>query len=131
MNLLKRTAHEKNGPLRNPAIAELDQHIQSERDALRAGIGMGIVFEDGSGNQRAIDTRTIIDVYFHGQYLHSGNPKSELARQLDDLQPWPRMTLYSVMLKLRNVYWIGANVVDRALAAADLLDADAPQATTS
>ena len=69
--------------------------------------------------------------YFHGKYLHSGNPKSELARQLDELQPFPQMTLYSVMLKLRNVYWVAANVVDRILAAPDLLDAETSQATAS
>jgi hypothetical protein len=46
-----------------------------------------------------------------------------LARRLDDLQPWPRYTLYSVMLVLRNVYWNAANAVDRVLATPELLDA--------
>lgn len=84
-------------------------------------MGLRIVFEEGD-QQRPIDTRTIIDAYLHGHYLHSGNAKSDLARRLDDLQPWPRYTLYSTMLLLRNVYWNGANVVDRVLRVPSLLE---------
>ncbi len=123
MNLLKRSAHEHDGKQRTEAIALFEGHIEAERQALRAGIGVGIVFEHPEG-QQSIDPRAIIDAYFHGLYLHSGNPKSELAHRLDELQPFARYTLYSVMLVLRNVYWNAANAVDRVLAASELLDAD-------
>jgi hypothetical protein len=55
---------------------------------------------------------------------HSGNPKSELAMTLDELQPWPRYTLYTVILRGRNVYWSAANVADRVLRVPELLNAD-------
>jgi hypothetical protein len=124
MKLLKKSAHERNGPLRSAAIADLDGHVDAAREALEAGIGIGIVFDEGS-KQRDMDPSKILDAYFHGQYLHSGNEKSELARRLDDLPPFPRLTLYHVMLALRNVYWIAANAVDRVLAVPALLDTDA------
>lgn len=122
IKLLKRSTHERNGPLRDAAMTQLDRFIEAERYAL-AGIGMGIVFDNGI-TQRSINPRTILDAYFHGVYLHSGNDKSELARQLDDLEPWGRFTFYTVMLGLRNVYWMTANVVDRVLRIDTLLDAD-------
>ena len=82
---------------------------------------MGIVF-DGGDRQKSIAPAEIIDAYFHGFYLHSGNEKSKLARQLDELQPFPRYTLYSVMLVLRNVYWNAANAAERVVREPALLD---------
>jgi len=122
IKLLKRSAHERNGPLRDAAITQLDGFIEAERHFL-AGIGVGIVFDDGI-TQRSINPQTVLDAYFHGMYLHSGNDKSKLARQLDDLEPWGRLTLYSVMLGLRNVYWMTANVVDRVLRVGAILDTE-------
>jgi hypothetical protein len=122
MKVLKRSAHELNGPDREAAIALLDSHLQAERDAINMGIGLGITFEK-RGEQEAISPRQIIDAYFHGHYLHSGNAKSELAKRLDELQPWPRYTLYTVMLRLHNVYWPSANAAERVLKEPTLLDA--------
>jgi len=123
LKLLKRSAHDHDGPERAETIALLDGHLDAEREALNRGIGLGIVLERPTGSQ-SIDTRTIIDAYFHGHYLHSGNKKTELARQLDELQPWPKYTLYTVMLRLHNVYWVAANAVDRVLAVPEMLDSD-------
>ena len=121
--VLKRSAHEHGGARRDETIAALDEHISSARDAVNAGIGVGIVFERGD-EQQPIGPREIIDAYVHGHYLHARNDKSDLARRLDGLQPWARYTLYTVMLALRNVYWVAANVVDRVLAEPALLNAD-------
>jgi hypothetical protein len=125
VDLLKRSAHEHGGERRDTAIRDLDRYVEDEREILRRGIGLGIVFEAPTGNQERIDVRTIIDAYFHGHYLHTGNPKSALARRLDDLQPWPRYTLYVVMLALRNLYWLAANAAQRVLDVPALLDSDA------
>jgi hypothetical protein len=92
----------------------LDRHLQVARDAVNWGIGVGIVFESPDADQD-IGPREIIDAYFHGYYLHSGNDKSDLAKRLDDLEPWPRFTLYTVMLRLHNVYWAAANAAERPL----------------
>jgi hypothetical protein len=123
INTLKKSAHGHGGPHRDEAIELLDGHLQAGKAALKGGIGLGIVFETPDG-QRPIDPETILDAYFHGYYLHSGNEKSDLTRRLDELQPWPRYTLYTVMLQLRNVYWMAANAVDRVLVVPELLDAD-------
>jgi hypothetical protein len=123
MNLLKRSAHEHDGAQRDEVIALLDGHLDAGQVAMGAGVGIGIVFEHPEGQQQ-MDSRRIINAYFHGHYLHSGNPKTELARRLDDLQPLPRYTLYNVMLLLRNVYSNAANAVDRVLEAPEILDTD-------
>jgi hypothetical protein len=123
IKVLKRSVHERGSELRDAALADLDGHVQAERDTLRQGGAMKLVFETPEGS-RPIDSKTIIDAYFHGQYLHSGNRKSELARRLDELQPWPRYTLYTVMLGLRNVYWVAANAAQRALDVPDLVKAE-------
>lgn len=91
--LLKRSAHERGGPRRGEALAALDEHVTAAREAVNRGIRMGIVFDYGD-RQQPITPRDIIDAYFHGHYLHARNDKSELASRLDDLQPWPRYTLY-------------------------------------
>jgi len=123
MNLLKRSAHEHDGPERDAVIKLLDSHLRAEKEAIRKAAVMGIVFERPTGSEK-IDTRTIIDAYFHGHYLHSGNEKSALARELDRHQPWPRYTMYRAMLLLLNVYWPAANAAQRVLDASELLDTD-------
>jgi hypothetical protein len=100
----------------------LDEHLASGQEAVDAGIGLGIVFEHGDTLQ-PISPRDIIDAYFHDHCLHGRNEKSEFSRRLDDLQPWPSYTLYNVMLRLRNVYWVAANVVDLVRAEPSLLEA--------
>jgi hypothetical protein len=121
--LLKRSVHEHDGPQRSAALAALAQYNEAERVAM-AGVGMGIVFEDAtSGERNEMDTRKIIDAYLHGRYLHSGNDKSKLAANLDDIPVMARFTFYTVMLALRNLYWMLANAVDRVLTEDSLLDA--------
>jgi hypothetical protein len=104
MQLLKRSVNEQGSALRDQALQDLNGWLDLERKTLREGIGIGIAFERTEGTAE-IDPRTLIDAYFHGLYLHSGNPKSELVRDLEGTRPMARMTLYSVMLQLRNVYW--------------------------
>jgi hypothetical protein len=123
MALLKRSAHERGGAEREEAIELIDGHLEAERKAIKKATVFGIVFERPSGAE-AVDTRVIVDAYFHGQYLHSGNDKSRLVKELDELQPWPRYTMYTVMLMLRNVYWNAANAVQRVLEISELLDVD-------
>ena len=122
INTLKRSVHERGGPLRDAALRDLDGHLASERSALGA-VGIGIVFEH-EDNREEVNARTILDAYFHGHYLHSGNEKTDLARRLDELQPVPRYTLYSTMLLLRNVYWNAANAAEQVLGVPALLDRD-------
>jgi hypothetical protein len=116
ISLLKRSAHEHKGSRRDEAINALDGFIEASHRAM-AGIGMAIVFENPeSGEQRRITAEKIIDAYFHGKYLHSGNDKSKVADNLDGIPVMSRLTFYSVMFNLRNVYWCAANAVDRVLA---------------
>ncbi len=123
MKLLKRGAHELGGPDRDAAIDQLDGHLEAECNAIRRASVMGIVFERPSGSE-TIDTRAIIDAYFHGYYLHSGNEKSALAKDLDQLQPWPRYTMYNAIHFSSGVYWNAANAAQRVLDVPELLDAD-------
>jgi len=121
MKLLKQSAHECGGPERDAAIELLDGHLEAERKAIKKASVMGIVFERPSGSD-PVDPRRIIDAYFHGYYLHSGNKKSALAKELDRLQPWPRYTLYNAMHFASGVYWNAANAAERVLDAPELLD---------
>jgi hypothetical protein len=122
LNLLKRSAHEKAGPLRDAAISELRDLGRWTREVLARGIGIGVIFEHGD-RQESVSPEEILDAYFHGRYLHSGNELSDLARRLDDVG-LPRFTLYNVMRDLARAYYVIANVVDRVLVVPDLLDAD-------
>lgn len=122
IDVLKASANDKDGPRRDEAIALLRGHQDAAKKAVDMGIGLGIGFESLDGVEN-VGPRKIIDAYFHGHYLHSGNEKSELAEKLDGLQPWPRYTLYTVMGRLQSVYWQAANAVDRVLAHPSLLDA--------
>jgi hypothetical protein len=114
MKVLKRSAHDLGGPETKAALAVLDAHLKAAREGVKMGAGIGIEFETPKG-QEAVSNREILDAYFHGHYLHSGNKKSELAKRLDALQPWPKYTLYTVMLRLHNVYWAAANSAERPL----------------
>jgi hypothetical protein len=121
MKLLKRTIHECDGPDREEALALFDGHIDAAKEALGT-VGIGISFERPDGVEDMTPER-IIDAYMHGHYLHGGNKLTELAKQLDALQPWPRYTLYSVMYALTAVYWNAANATDIVLNTPELLDA--------
>ena len=122
--LLKRSVHEKDGPRRDEAIAALDEFNEAKRVAM-SGAGAEIVFKDATtGEQRKMTSERIIEAYLHGQYLHSGNAKCDIARDLDNIPGLSRFTFYTVMLALRNLYWCAANAVDRVLAVPALLDAD-------
>ncbi|MFA4929409.1 MAG: hypothetical protein WC558_12905, partial [Patulibacter sp.] len=104
--------------LRDEAIAALNDHITAEKRALAEGSGVGIVLND-----QEINARKIINAYFHGEYLHSGNDLTDLVKLLDDVGPFARMTLYMTMGRLRNVYWSAANVVDRVHRTPELVPA--------
>jgi hypothetical protein len=125
MNLLKRSVNDRGGDLRDAAIEALDAHMATERAIMRGETTFGYVLKAPDGTTRDIDPPTIFEAYFHGRYLHDGNEKSELANALEHGAPLTRYMLYTVMLELRNVYWQGANVVDRVLRVPDLLDAHA------
>jgi hypothetical protein len=90
---------------------------------LASGIGIAIIFDHGA-TQESVDPEAILEAYFHGLYLHSGNDLSERVRQLDAVGPMPRFTFYNVMWDLTRVYFVVANVVDRVLAEPALLDAE-------
>jgi len=121
LNVLQRSIHELDGDRRQEALELIALYRSNAKEVMRPSIG--ITFERPSGVED-VSTEKIIDAYVHGHYLHSGNSKSKLARELDDMQPFPRFTLYTVMLGLRNVYWVAANGVDRVLATPSLLNAD-------
>ncbi len=96
------------------AVDALADHRRIERRVLRDGIGIGITLDNGKA-QRALSPREILDAYFHGEYLHSGNEKARLVETLEQLDGVARMTLYSTMERAAQVYWVGANVVEIAL----------------
>jgi hypothetical protein len=114
LSILKRSVRARGGADRDDALEAIRDLKMWLTEILDHGIGMGITFDDGQHQDR-VDARRILDTYFHGKYLHSGNAKTALARRLDDLEPWPRYTLYSVMWKLTRAYWIIASVAELAL----------------
>jgi hypothetical protein len=125
MALLKRSAYERNGPHRAEAIEALDDFTTASRSALTGAgvVGVAIVVEDAaSGEKRPMPPERIIDAYLHGHYFHSGNDKSRVATELDNIPALARFTFYSALLALRNLYWTAANAVDRVLAVDSLLD---------
>lgn len=121
MELLKRSVYDRNSDLRDEALEQLKGHLASEKKALREGVGVGFTFEGPEGESEDVDTRKLIDVYFHGLFFHAGTKKSDLAKKLDEMPPFPRYTLYSVMLVLRNVYWAAANAAEQPLKTPELL----------
>jgi hypothetical protein len=121
LNLLKRSIRARDGAKRQEALAAIASFAEWEQHELKAGIGLGIRFEYPTREEQ-VDPAKILDAYFHGQYLHNANDKSDLARRLDDLDPWPRYTLYTVMGRLTRVYWVIANVVELIFEEPGLLD---------
>lgn len=113
LKILKRRIRGRSGPYQAEALEAIKELRSWLNQILERGIGLGIVFERPTGPD-PITPRRILDAYFHGHYLHSGN-KTTLARELDQLQPWPRYTFYSVMWKLTRAYWVIANVAELAL----------------
>lgn len=124
MDVLSQSAHEHNGPRRDETIMAVRELRKCTRDAVSRGIGMGIVFDSGT-SQRSVDPAAIVDAYFHGRYLHSGNELADEVRRLDDIGPWARFTLYHVMFESTRSYCVVANIVDRILEVPELLDCDA------
>lgn len=118
--LLKRNVRRRDSPYRKQALEALSEHTQSLTDGLDHGMTAMIVLENPK-ERIVMDARSLIDAYFHGYYLHSGNAKSELVRQLDDIGPLPRYEFYGLMLQIRNVFWAGANVIDRVLRHPELI----------
>lgn len=126
LNLLKRSVRGRDGAKRKEALAAIASFAEWQQHELKAGIGLGIRFEYPTREER-VDPAKILDAYFHGQYLHNANDKSKLARRLDDLDPWPRYTLYTVMGRLTRVYWVIANVVELILKEPALVDAQSAE----
>lgn len=118
LDVLKANIHQRGGDLAADAIAALKDHETAAKVVLQQGVGIGIVLDDGA-KQQTIDARKIIDAYFHGEYLHAGNEKSTLVEALDEIGPFARLTLYSTMGRLTDVYFKAANVVEQALTTAD------------
>jgi hypothetical protein len=114
IKLLKQSVHEHDGPHRDAAMSELDMFFTVEKQTM-GGIGMAFAIEDLSGKVKQVNVPTLLDAYFHGKYLHSGNDKSKLAALLDDMGPFAPLTLFNVMLGLRNLYWMTANAAEAAL----------------
>jgi len=127
LKLLRRSARERDGHLSDAAIKDLRDLGRWTNEILAKGTGMGIVF-DHHDRQEAVRPAEILNAYFHGHYLHSGNDLSELAERLDEVGV-PRFTFYNVMRDMTRAYSVIANGIDRILAVEDLLDADAPVAT--
>lgn len=113
LKILKRQIRGRPGPSQADALQAIKELRSWLNEILERGIGLGIVFERPTGSD-PITPRKILDAYFHGHYLHSGN-KTKLARELDQLEPWARYTFYSVMWKLTRAYWVIANVAELAL----------------
>lgn len=113
LKILKRRVRGRPGPYQAEALEAIKELRSWLNEILDRGIGLGIVFERPSGSD-AITSRRILDAYFHGHYLHSGN-KTKLAQELDQLEPWARYTFYSVIWKLTRAYWVIANVAELAL----------------
>lgn len=130
LNLLKRSAHEHDGPLRDAAITELKDLQAWSQETLDRGIGIGIVFDHGHAQER-VSPEEILDAYFHGLYLHSGNDLRTTVERLEGIDPVPAFTLYNVMWDLCRVYYVVANVVDRVLGEPDLLDRGSDTAVRS
>jgi hypothetical protein len=122
LNVLKRSAYEHAGAERDDAIQELKLLGAWTKQIVARGVGIGIVFDHGT-HQQSVHPSEILDAYFHGRYLHSGNDLSELVARLDDVGLGP-FTLYQVMRELAKAYWVIANGVERILAVPALLDHD-------
>jgi len=122
LKILKRSAHEHAAAERDDAIRELRSLGAWTRDAVAKGVGIGIIFDHGT-HQTTIKPAEILNAYFHGRYLHSGNDLSELVAQLDDVG-LGRFTFYQVMKELAKAYWVIANGVERILAVPALVDHD-------
>jgi hypothetical protein len=123
LKLLKRSVRARDGAKRKDALEAIASLAEWQQHELKAGIGLGIRFEYPTREEQ-VDPAKILDAYFHGQYLHNANDKTQLARRLDELDPWPRYTLYTVMGRLTRVYWVIANVVDLILNDPELVDAE-------
>jgi hypothetical protein len=122
LNILKKSTHERGGPLRDDAISELRDLRSWTEEILNEGIGFGIVFDHGY-HQSRVKPAEILDAYFHGRYMHSGNDLTEVVRRLDEVG-LPRFTLYNVMRDLTKAYYVIANVVDRVLSVPELVDSN-------
>jgi len=122
INLLKRSVHEHDGPRRQEALEFLDYYPAEHSRRMEPGVGLSF---DRPTESENIDVETIIDAYLHGYYFHGSNQKSDLARQLDEVDPFPRFTLYTTVHYLAGLYWMAANTIDCILKVPSLLDSDA------
>jgi hypothetical protein len=66
LNIPKKSAHERAGPMREEAIKELRDLASWTREIVAAGTGIGVVFDDGD-SQRNVKPAEILDADFHGR----------------------------------------------------------------
>jgi hypothetical protein len=119
LKLLGRHAHEHESPRQREALDALKDLRKWEGEALAESSGIEINF-----NGEVLTAPVLIDMFFHGHYLHKGNDLS------DKLDAFPlRGLLLSEFIRamqvLMRVYWVGRNVVAQILETPSLL----PQAT--
>lgn len=130
LKLLGRHVHDRGGPHRDAASAELKALRECEKDALRPSIALKWQHcrPDGSvAYYEDLTPEVLIDLFLHGHYLHKENEKS------DKLDAWPlthvaQQSFFGAMGSLSQVYWVGANVVREILKVPNLLDAKQPAA---
>ncbi len=124
IKLLSRHAKELGSPHRDAAIAELKGLLNWEKQALIPEVELKLqrTAQDGTVVfEEDYTPKVLIDLFLHGKYLHKGNEKS------DRLAAWPmanmlQWSFFNAMIKLSQVYWVGANVVREVLKMPGLLD---------
>ena len=123
MNLLSRHIKARESDLQADAIKAL-RELRRWPNEILASPGIKLVMND-----EVLSPAVLVDLFLHGHYLHKGNEKSEKLAQ------WPvadvtRHVFFTTILQLRNVYWVGRNVVLRVLAQPQLLTEPQPLTLT-
>jgi hypothetical protein len=119
LKLLSRHVKARESALQADAIEALRDLRRGQQQILTQPMGQIVM------NAEELTPAALVDLFLHGHYLHKGNEKSEKLAQ------WPvtdllRHSFFTTMLQLRNLYWIGRNVVLRVLAEPSLVPAAPP-----
>ena len=114
LDILKRSAFERDAPAKDEALEALEWLKKNGKNAVKHGIGLALVVETPTDTHHATPS-AILDAYFNGHYFHKDEAKASLAARLDDIAPWGRYTFYSVLYSLRVVYSAAADVIEQAL----------------
>lgn len=125
-NLLSEHILQHPSPRQREALDAVKELRDIERQILRGDGQIALVMArsnaDGTEARENLTPRLLIDLFLHGHYLHSGNDKA------DKLAQWPipdmaRHVFFGAVMALRNLYWVGRNIVRRILDRPGLLDA--------